>query len=150
MRPPTPSRWNKPASMIPRNTSIFHPTNIKRSVTWKKASSNNPSAITSSLGGDLPPSANTASPGSKRDFDGGGAPRGLSVINNFDVVAVRVQNKSRIISWMVGPLPRRSIVAPTMSQSSLIGLLHHPPTPSLKGQMVTPGQDTQGGRTVRR
>src|SRR5690606_1058965 len=59
------------------------------------------------------------------------------------------QDKRSIVARVVSSLPRRTIIPATLSQSSLIGLIHHYPTLRLESQVVAPCQYSLGCCTVR-
>jgi hypothetical protein len=43
-----------------------------------------------------------------------------TMIDRLDIIAVGVEQEGRIIAWMIGPLARRAIVAPTRREARVV------------------------------
>ena len=70
------------------------------------------------------------------------------MVHGLDIVAVRIEQKSRIVAGMVRPLARRAVVAAAIGEPGLIKRIDRRPILSLEREVVAAGELSAGRLAV--
>ncbi len=70
------------------------------------------------------------------------------MINRFDIIAVRVEDKSCVVAGVIITLTGGTVIFAAVSQCGLIKTIHHSAIFCLKGEMVATGQCPQRGGAI--
>ena len=73
----------------------------------------------------------------------------LTVINRFDIIAIRIEDKGGVVAGMIITLTGRAVIFAAVGQRGLIKAIHHGAIFCLKGEMVATSQDPQRGGAPR-
>ncbi len=73
----------------------------------------------------------------------------LAVMDDLDVVAVRIEREGRVVAGMVGALARRAVVAASAGKGCGVERLHRAAVRRLEGEVMAPGEHARGRFAVR-